>query len=49
MFRHEIGVGMLHGLVLGVLLAAVVNFWLGNPVLSAVIGAAMVGNFLVAA
>ena len=48
-FRHEIGVGMLHGLVLGVLLAAVVYFWLGNPVLSAVIGAAMVGNFLVAA
>ena len=40
---------MLHGLVLGVLLAAVVYFWLGNPVLSAVIGAAMVGNFLVAA
>ena len=40
---------MLHGQVLGVLLAAVVYFWLGNPVLSAVIGAAMEGNFLVAA
>ncbi len=48
-FRHEIGIGLLHGLVLGVLLAAIVYFWLGNPVLSAVIGKAMLGNFLVAA
>ena len=48
-FRHEIGIGLLHGLVLGVLLAAIVYFWLGNPVLSAVIGTAMLGNFLVAA
>ena len=48
-FRHETGVGLLHGLVLGVLLAAIVYFWLGNPVLSAVIGTAMLGNFLVAA
>jgi len=48
-FRHEAGVGLLHGLALGLLLAAVVYAWLGNPVLSAVIGTAMLGNFLVAA
>ena len=48
-FRHEPGVGILHGLALGALLATVVFVWLGYPVLSAVIGAAMLGNFLVAA
>ena len=48
-FRHELGVGMLHGLVLGALVAAVIFVWLGNAVLSAVIGTAMLGNFLVAA
>lgn len=48
-FRHEAGVGLLHGLALGLLLAAVVYVWLGNPVLSAIIGTAMLGNFLVAA
>lgn len=48
-FRREAGVGLLHGLALGLLLAAVVYLWLGNAVLSAVIGASMVGNFLVAA
>ena len=48
-FRHELGVGTLHGLVLGALVAAVIFVWLGNPILSAVIGTAMVGNFLVAA
>ena len=48
-FRHEVGVGLLHGLVLGLLLAAVVYAWFGNPVLSTVIATAMLGNFLVAA
>jgi len=48
-FRHELGVGILHGLALGALVAAVIYVWLGNPILSAVIGTAMVGNFLVAA
>ena len=48
-FRHELGVGLLHGLVLGALVAAIIFVWLGNPILSAVIGTAMVGNFLVAA
>ena len=48
-FRHELGVGTLHGLVLGALVAAIIFVWLGNPILSAVIGTAMVGNFLVAA
>ena len=38
-----------HGLALGVLVASVIFVWLGNPVLSAVIGTAMLGNFLVAA
>lgn len=48
-FRHEFGVGILHGLALGALVAAVIFIWLGNPILSAVIGTAMLGNFLVAA
>ena len=48
-FRHEFGVGMLHGLAIGALVAAVIFVWLGNPVLSAVIGTAILGNFLVAA
>ncbi len=48
-FRHELGVSMLHGLALGALVAIVIFVWLGNPVLSAVIGTAMMGNFLVAA
>ena len=48
-FRHELGVGTLHGLVLGALVAAIIFVWLGNAVLSAVIGTAMLGNFLVAA
>ena len=48
-FRHELGVGTLHGLVLGALVAAIIFVWLGNPILSAVIGTAMLGNFLVGA
>ncbi len=48
-FRHELGVGILHGLALGALVAGVIFIWLGNPILSAVIGTAMLGNFLVAA
>ena len=47
--RHELGVGILHGLALGALVAAVIFMWLGNPILSAVIGTAMLGNFIVAA
>ena len=47
--RHELGVGILHGIALGALVAAVTFVWIGNPVLSAVIGTAMLGNFLVAA
>ncbi len=48
-FRHEFGIGIVHGLALGTLVAAVTFVWLGNSVLSAVIGTAMLGNFLVAA
>ncbi|RME59612.1 MAG: magnesium transporter [Caldilineae bacterium] len=47
--RHELTVGLLHGLVLGILVGLVVFFWMGNPVLSLVIGTAMIGNLLVAA
>ena len=48
-FRHELSVGILHGLALGSLVAAVIYVWLGNLILSAVIGTARLGNFLVAA
>lgn len=46
--RHELSVGLLHGLLLGLLIAGIVYVWIGNPVLSAVIATAMLGNFLVA-
>ncbi len=46
---HELLIGLLHGLVLGVLVGTMAWLWKGNPMLGAVIGLAMVGNFLVAA
>ncbi|MCB0114508.1 MAG: magnesium transporter, partial [Caldilineaceae bacterium] len=47
--RHEINVGVLHGLLLGMMVATISLIWLGNPYLSMIIGLAMLGNLFVAA
>ncbi|MBX3050584.1 MAG: magnesium transporter [Caldilineaceae bacterium] len=46
---HEIIVGLIHGLVIGLCVGLIAWFWKGNAVLGMVIGAAMLGNLLVAA
>lgn len=45
---HEIRVGILHGILLGVMVATISLIWLGNPYLSLIIGMAMLGNLFVA-
>jgi magnesium transporter len=45
---REAGIGLLHGLVVGVLVAAGAWLWRGNPLLGLVIGLAMLGNLIAA-
>lgn len=47
-WAKEISVGLLNGLVLGVLIAAVAWLWKGNPYLGLVVGAALCLNTLFA-
>lgn len=47
--RHEILLGLLHGLVLGVSIALLGWLWKGNAMLGLVTGLAMLSNFIVAA
>lgn len=46
---HEMRLGLLHGVALGIMVGLVAWLWKGNPVLGLVIGLAMVGNIIVAA
>jgi magnesium transporter len=46
---HELRIGLLHGIVLGIMVGLTAWFWKGNPMLGLVIGLAMLGNFVVAA
>jgi magnesium transporter len=46
---HEIKVGIVHGVSLGLLVGAVAWLWQGNAMLGLVIGVAMLGNLIVAA
>lgn len=46
---HEVSVGAVHGLVIGLLVGLLAWFWKGSPILGLVIGLAMLGNLLVAA
>jgi magnesium transporter len=46
---HELLVGILHGLTLGLIVGIIAWLWKGNVILGFVIGLAMVGNLLVAA
>ena len=47
-WRKEVSVGLINGLVLGVLIATAAWLWKGNPVLGLVVGAALALNTLVA-
>jgi magnesium transporter len=47
-WAKEGGLGLINGLVLGALLAAVAILWKGNPYLGLVVGAALAGNTVVA-
>jgi len=47
-WRKEMSVGLINGLVLGLLIAAVAWAWKGNPFLGLVVGSAMMLNTLVA-
>jgi magnesium transporter len=47
--KREAFVGLLNGLVLSLIIAAVVFFWFGSGLLGAVLGAALIVNLLVAA
>ena len=46
--RRELMLGATHGLVLGVIVGGVALAWKGNAALGLVLGAAMLGNMLVA-
>lgn len=46
---HELVVGALHGLTLGMLVGVIAWLWKGNPMLGIVVGLAMLGNLVVAA
>ena len=46
--RRKLTLGLVHGVVLGVLVACVAVAWKGNPVLGLILGGAMLGNMLVA-
>ncbi len=48
LLRRELVLGLLHGILLGVIVALVALAWKGNPVLGLVLGIAMLGNMLVA-
>lgn len=46
---HEVRIGVMNGLVIGLLVSLIATAWKGNPYLGLVIGLAMVGNLIVAA
>jgi magnesium transporter len=46
---HELLIGIVNGVSIGLLVALIAMLWQGNPYLGVVIGLAMVGNLLVAA
>jgi magnesium transporter len=47
--RHELVVGILHGLVLGLSIGLIAWLWKGNPFLGMVIGLAMIANLIISA
>lgn len=46
---HELRIGIINGVTVGLLVALIAWFWKGNPYLGSVIGLAMLGNLVVAA
>ena len=47
--RHELTVGLLHGLILGLSIGVVAYIWQGNAMLGVIIGLSMILNLLIAA
>jgi magnesium transporter len=47
--RHELLIGLLNGVALGIAVGLIAYFWMGNPYLGAVVGLALLGNLIVAA
>ena len=47
--RHQLAIGILHGLILGTLVGLIAWFWKGNPMLGVIISLAMLGNLTAAA
>lgn len=48
LLSREIILGVIHGILLGVIIGAIAYLWKGNWMLGVVLGAAMVGNMIVA-
>ncbi len=46
---HEVRIGIINGLTVGLLVALIAWMWQGNPYLGLVIGLAMLGNLIIAA
>jgi magnesium transporter len=46
---HEVRIGIINGLTVGLLVALIAWVWQGNPYLGLVIGLAMLGNLIIAA
>ncbi|GIV77461.1 magnesium transporter [Litorilinea aerophila] len=47
--RHELMLGLIHGVLLGVTIGLIAWFWKGNPWLGVIIGLAMLANLIIAA
>ncbi len=46
---HEVRVGFLHGVALGILVGLIAWLWQGKPILGLILGLAMCGNLIIAA
>jgi magnesium transporter len=47
--RHQLGIGFIHGVILGALVGTVAWLWIGKPVLGLIIALAMLGNLTISA
>ena len=48
LLKREVALGLIHGILLGVVVAVVAGLWKGNVILGLVLGLGMLGNMLVA-
>jgi magnesium transporter len=47
-WRKEVGIGLINGIILGIMIGIVAWFWKGNPFLGLVIGLALAANTMIA-